>query len=223
MLTDTQIESLAEKMNIPLATVCFKDDLLYFKKITYNKGYIINLQDSHDENGNPNSGSHYTALYVKKYDNGTIEPIFFDPFGVEPSESIKKFVKKFTGKYLPYTKKDIQSLLNFSCGFFCLAFLYYISSPTFQYRPQNTTLYENVEGFLDLFDDLNKSTDFKGNEFVLRHFFRSEDPKLRKEIDVISQPNRILTEDEKPNNEEAFEFSLKVNNKGDVVRGVNSI
>ena len=37
-----------------------------------------------------------------------------------------------------------------------------------------------------MFDDLNKSVDFKKNEYILKHFFRSEDPSLRKEIDVIT-------------------------------------
>jgi hypothetical protein len=44
---------------------------------------------------------------------------------------------------------------------------------------------------MEMFDDLNKSIDFKKNEYILKHFFRSEDPSLRKEIDVIT------SEDEK--------------------------
>jgi hypothetical protein len=39
---------------------------------------------------------------------------------------------------------------------------------------------------LDCFDDLNKSKDFKKNEFILKHFFRSKDPSKRREIDVIT-------------------------------------
>jgi len=38
-----------------------------------------------------------------------------------------------------------------------------------------------------MFDDLNKSVDFKKNEYILKHFFSSEDPSLRKEIDVITE------------------------------------
>jgi hypothetical protein len=196
MLTDVEIEDLATKMSIPLAFCGFKDDLLT-TKLVFNQGYIINLEDSIDENGNRNTGSHWTSLIVRKYSNGTIEPIFFDPFGVEPSECIKSFVKKYTGKYLPYTKKDIQSLLNFSCGWYSLSFLYYMLSPTFLYRSPHSTLYENVGDYLDMFDDLNTSCDFKKNEYILRMFFRSKDPKLRKEIDVISNPNRIINQDDK--------------------------
>jgi hypothetical protein len=39
---------------------------------------------------------------------------------------------------------------------------------------------------MDMFDDLNKSCDFKKNEYILKYFFRAEDPSLRKEVDVIT-------------------------------------
>jgi hypothetical protein len=56
MLTDTQLEQLSRKMNFPLVGVFFKDELP--KKMQYNKGYIINLDDSIDENGEENDGTH---------------------------------------------------------------------------------------------------------------------------------------------------------------------
>jgi hypothetical protein len=39
--------------------------------------------------------------------------------------------------------------------------------------------------------------DFKKNEFILKHFFRSADPKLRTEIDVIKPIDSITKESEK--------------------------
>jgi hypothetical protein len=48
-----------------------------------------------------------------------------------------------------------------------------------------------------MFDDLNKSVDFKKNEYILKHFFRSTDPKLRKAIEVIAPIDKITSEDEK--------------------------
>ena len=39
--------------------------------------------------------------------------------------------------------------------------------------------------FLSLFDDLNKSIDWKKNEYVLKMFFQSNDPALRKTITVL--------------------------------------
>ena len=46
---------------------------------------------------------------------------------------------------------------------------------------------EDQDTFLDTeikFVDLNKSTDFQQNEWILKHFFQAKDPNLRKEIDL---------------------------------------
>lgn len=188
MLTDGQIKELSTRMSFPLEMVCFKDELP--KKIKYNTSYVINLDNSIDEEGNENEGSHWTCLQVNKYPNGQIEPIFFDPYGAPPSENIKKFVRENTGKYLPYTNKDIQSLMNNACGFFVCAFLHFINS--WEHRTKD--LYKDVELFMSYFDDLNKSIDWKKNEYILRMFFQSKDPRHRKEIQILS--NKIMDEDE---------------------------
>ena len=180
-LTDTQITSLCKRMNIPLAEIVFKDELN--APLEYNKAYFVNLEDSKDEDGRENDGTHWTFLQLVKYPNGKIEKIFFDPYGAPPSENIKKAVNETTKTQgLPYTEKDIQSLMNNACGFYCLALGHFINSS--KYR--SGSLYDDVNDFMDMFDDLNKSCDFKKNEYILKHFFRSEDPTLRKEIDVIT-------------------------------------
>jgi len=189
MLTDHQITDLAKMMQFPLEGVYFKDELP--KKLKFNTGYVINLQDSEDEDGCSNSGTHWTCLQVNKYPSGLIEPLFFDPYGVAPSESVKKFVKDGCGKHLPYTEKDVQSLMNNACGFYCCAFLHYVNA----YELRKKDLYVDASDFLELFNDLNKETDYKYNEFVLKHFFRSNDPAKRKAIEVID-PDRIDGEDE---------------------------
>lgn len=180
MLTNEQLEDLAKRMNFKVEGVYFKNELP--KKLKYNIGYIINLQNSEDEDGNDNDGTHWTALQVNKYPSGLIEPIFFDPYGAPPSESIKKFVKDGCGKHLPYTQKDIQSLMNNACGYYCCAFLHFIN--TFDKRSKD--LYVDVSDFLELFNDLNVKNDYKYNEFVLKHFFRSADQKKRRDIEVIT-------------------------------------
>ena len=191
MLTDRQLTELCSKMNVPLETICFKDELP--NKIAYNKAYIINLDNSIDEEGNESEGTHWTCLQVNKYPDGRIEPIFFDPYGAPPSENIKKFVMDNCGKKLPYTTKDVQSLMNNACGWFCCAFLHYINA--WEHRTKD--LYDDVACFLEYFDDLNKSVDWKKNEYVLKMFFQSSDPKLRKAIEVISHPDEIRNQDEK--------------------------
>ena len=188
-------------MRIPLGGILFKDEL--HAPLEYNKAYIVNLQDSTDDDGNDNDGTHWTFLQLVKYPNGKIEKIFFDPYGAPPSTNIKKAVEETTKtKGLPYTEKDIQSLMNNACGWYCLALGHFVNASNFR----SGSLYDDVACFMDMFEDLNKSIDFKKNEYILKHFFRSEDPTLRKSIEVITSedekggidpfkndPNRIKT------------------------------
>jgi len=178
MLTDSQLHVLCRKMSIPLEEICFKDEL--HGKLQYNKAYIINMQDEHDGNGLQNSGTHWVCFFVKKYPNGNIDPIYFDSYGQPPPEDVKSFVKSNCNKYLPYTTKDIQSLMSNVCGWFVCAFLYSITNP----RMCTGNLYHDVDNFLNLFDDLTKSHDFKKNEYILKNFFRSEDSTKRTPIDI---------------------------------------
>jgi len=191
-LTDSQIKELCKKMSIPLAECVFKDELQ--SPLQYNKSYIINMENSEDENGNQNDGSHWVFLQCNKYPNEKVECIYFDPYGQPPPEHVKEVVKKTIGKSgLPYTEKDVQSLMNNACGFYCLALGHFINAS--KYR--SNSLYHDVTTFLEMFDDLNHSIDFKKNEFILKHFFRSEDPSLRKDIDVIKPIESVSSEDEK--------------------------
>lgn len=191
-LTDRQIKELSKRMNIPLAGVFFKDELP--KNILPNKTYIINLEDSVDEYGNENDGTHWVMAQISQYPNGKKASIYFDPYGQPPPEIVKERFTKVSGmKSLPYTEKDVQSLMNNACGFYCLALAHFINSS--QYRRGD--LYEDVNEFMEMFDDLNKSVDFKKNEFILKHFFRSSDPEKRVEIDNIKPIDSITSEDEK--------------------------
>jgi len=182
-------------MNVPLAGCFFKDELP--KNLTPNKVYIINMEDSEDDNGNQNQGTHWTMAYIRETPNGKLQPIYFDPYGCPPPENVKNNISKQTKMNCPYTHKDIQSLMNNACGFFCLACAHFICSN--KYR--SGTLYDDIDTFLDMFDDLNKSIDWKKNEYILKHFLLSEDPTMRKTVDVLSHTHsdyeRILKEDEK--------------------------
>ena len=190
MLTDIQIKDLAKKMDIPLVFCGFKDELAT-EKLQYNKSYIINLEDEFDDKGNQNEGTHWICGQVNKYPNGKIERIFFDSYGAPPAEEIKKFLGQ--GHYVPYNKKDIQSLMNGACGWYALAFLHYINS----FEGRTNDLYSDVEDFLSLFNDLNVSCDFKANEYMLKQFFRSKDASKRTPVEVFADPNSISSEDKK--------------------------
>ena len=203
-LTDTQITDLCKRMRIPLGGVYFKDELP--SKLDFDKSYFINMEDSVDEEGNENDGSHWCFAQIRKYPNDKLESIYFDPYGQPPAENVKKILKDSTGHNgVPFTEKDVQSLMNNACGFYCLAMAHYINASG--YRSNN--LYTDVDDFMDMFDDLNKSCDFKKIEFILKHFFRSEDPKLRREIDVIKPIESISSEDEK-GGKDAFKMEVEV-------------
>lgn len=185
-LSDSQIQDLCKKMLIPFAECCFKNELE--APLEFNKSYFINIEDSHDEDGNENDGTHWTFLQCNKYPNDKIESIYFDSYGMPPPKNVKDVVEETTGKKgLPYTERDVQSLLNNACGYYCLALGHYINSSP--YRTGH--LYKDVNDFVDMFDDLNVSIDFKKNEFILKHFFRSSDANKRVpiEIDNISKDN----------------------------------
>lgn len=180
MLTDSQIEELCVRMNIPLAPkkgISFKSEIKA-KDLEYNKSYFVNLDDEYDDKGKLNSGSHWTCFQIVKYPNGNVAPMYFDPFGIGPPEIIKEEVMKFCKKKLPYSTKDIQSMMANACGWYCCAYLHYINN--FSHRCGD--IYDDTETFLSYFDDLNKSSDFMKNEFILKQFFQSKDPNTRREI-----------------------------------------
>lgn len=193
MLSNFEIISLAEKMNMPLARICFKNQLLD-EPLRYNIGYIINSQNDKDEDtGDENGGMHWTALYIAKNKNGRIEPLFFDSFGMPPAEDIKKFVAPHK---LPFFTKDIQSLMADCCGFYALAFCYFVSCSTIG---RTGDIYTDGETFIDLFDDLNTSKEWKKNEWVLSQFFQAKDASQRKVINVFcedkqSQENQNMSQ-----------------------------
>jgi hypothetical protein len=182
MLSNYQIEDLAQRMNIPLAFVGFKDQLKD-ERLEYNKSYVINLDDEFDEDGKRNEGSHWTCFQVNKLEN-KIQGIYFDSYGIKYPEIVKEFV----GKDIPYNTKDIQSAMGNACGFFCLAFLHYINT----YENRVRDLYDDTEDFLDLFVDLNISVDWKQNEYMLKMFFQSSDVEKRKPIEVFYNVNNII-------------------------------
>ena len=189
-LTDTQIFDLAKRMKIPLVFCGFKDELLE-NKLQYNKSYIINMENEFDEDGERNSGSHYTCFQVNKYANGKTQGLYFDSFGIAPPQVVEDFI----GNKLPYSTKDIQSLMNSACGWYCLAFLHFINSS----ESRTGDLYTDGGQFTDLFDDLAVSKDHLKNEFILKHFFRSEDESKRTPVELNihkADPESIWKEDD---------------------------
>ena len=82
--------------------------------------------------------THWTCMQVN------IRVIKSDPYSLTLMALLAK--KKFvdTGKKLPYTEKDVQSLMNNACGYYYAAFLHYINA--WQHRTKD--LYSDVDMFL---------------------------------------------------------------------------
>ena len=55
-----------------------------------------------------------------------------------------------------------------ACGWFCLAYLHFINK--FYNRTGN--IFTDSSLFLDLFEDLDKSVDWKKDEYILKLFFQ---------------------------------------------------
>ena len=191
-LTDTELKSLAKRMGFKLEHVVFKSQLEEMD-VEYNCPYIINLENEYSEDGKPNSGTHYTALFIQKNNKGEVKPCYFDSYGVGPPIEVLEFVGR---KHVPYNTKCVQSIMSSVCGYYCLSFLYFINK--FEHRSGD--IYNDCENFSDLFNDLNTSSDWKANEYMLKHFFQSSDPEHRRKnpVEVFSDFKIIGSESNAP-------------------------
>ena len=177
MLSDIQVRSLAQRMDIPLAFCSFKSNLAR-ETLEFGKGYVVNMQSTTDpETGKENEGSHYVCFQCNRYPSGEKQCIYFDSFGMPPPQEIIDFCAPVK---VHWNTKDIQSLMADCCGYYCLAFLHFINACPHR----SGHLFCDSEQFTDLFDDLNKEKSHLRNEYTLRHFFRSSDPAKRKDIEV---------------------------------------
>jgi hypothetical protein len=115
-----------------------------------------------DENNKKNTGSHWVALIIDDNKQG----IDFEYYGLEPPKEIENLLKSNQYK-IGNTTKNIQSLMNNLCGFFCHGFIYFLHKSMF--RTKNIIYDASI--FIDLFEDLEKVNDIFKNEYVLLLFF----------------------------------------------------
>ena len=166
MLSNNDLQNIGEKMNIPLSdSIGFKNELP--KRIKPGVFYITNLEDDEDERGN-NGGSHWVSFQVREPNNGNTNAAYFDSYGKPPPLIIKKAIKESFGDIPVWVnKKDVQSLVADTCGYWCLAFGHYVNDDRFRTK----SLKRDAEEFVSFFDDLNESNNFMKNEWILKHFF----------------------------------------------------
>jgi hypothetical protein len=185
MLSNHEIGELVEKLNIPNFKGCFYKDKL--KEIHPNSSYIINLNSELDEKGNMNKGSHWTCIVTDDMHRA----IYCDSYGENAPNEIKNLLKSNQYK-IGHTSKNIQSLMSNLCGFFCLAFIYFLTVSKFR----TCNIINDASIFLDLFEDLDKVNDVYKNEFILSLFFTDKQSKKL----LLGNNNINLSKDNKLTN-----------------------
>jgi hypothetical protein len=148
MLSNFDLENILKTYNVPVVSVCMKDEL---PNKVVNGNYIINLQSS-----TAGKGTHWLGLIIKNK-----ESFFFDSFGAPPSQEIIDFVKKRKGCKLAFNNWIIQSLESENCGYFVSSFLIYMNR-----HLKNQSLFQIADDYIDGYVD-----DTKTNDKILKHFF----------------------------------------------------
>jgi hypothetical protein len=135
VLTNLDLFEIVDEIGLKnFIGVFMKDELLKLPK-KYVGNYIINLQSSTDGNG-----THYCALKI--YNDG--RTLWFDPFGFESPKEVDKYV----GGKIPYSDKTIQNINTSICGFYCIAFLYYMTK-----KEGNKNYLDTYQDFTEMFDN----------------------------------------------------------------------
>ena len=118
ILSNVDIINIAKTIDLkPLIYVGYKDLLNTVpKKDRLNKFYIINLQSS-----NQGNGSHWCC-----FSTFPKHCVYGDSYGIVPPTNIINFIESLGIKKIAYWYKQIQSIRQTYCGWFCLMFLDYL-------------------------------------------------------------------------------------------------
>ena len=123
-ITNIEIEEICKSVNLPLISVCSKDQLPSRRIVG---SYYINLQNS-DEG----SGTHW--VFARIFPCG--KAIYFDSFGIAMPVEVEEFLKPF--KPIPYSNRQIQDIKSELCGRFCLLCDYFFSYQLKEILPTST-------------------------------------------------------------------------------------
>ena len=78
-------------------------------------------------------------------------------------KTLKKIVEKRYKRIIQYTTKDIQSLMDSVCDWYCCSYLFFVHN--FAQRTKDISYDTAI--WLDFFNDLAEVSDYKKNIFVL--------------------------------------------------------
>ena len=135
-LTNFDLENLCNIYKINLIQCTGKDGLIGKPR---NGCYIINLNDSNE------GGSHWTCFYIR---DGHCA--YFDSFGCICPYNVSRFLKQSHIRTV-YNTSQIQELTDDHCGYYCIAFLYYMSN----HKGKLKFLLNQFDGIFDLKETKN--------------------------------------------------------------------
>jgi hypothetical protein len=152
MITNFDIEEMAEGLKLPIVGV-FSKDRLPQKRIVGS--YYINMED-HDKGG----GTHW--VFARIFPNG--KAIYFDSFGVQTPEQVRDFLKPFS----PFacSHRQIQDIQSQNCGRFCILLDYYFTHGLCKTKKCKCDIDEKYDDWLNSW-----SIDTKLNDKILKERF----------------------------------------------------
>ena len=113
MLSNFDIEDIAEHYGFPLTAVVMKDELQTLPPL--NGNYVINLESS-----THGDGTHWLALLI----HGK-QCLYFDSFGILPPTEVINFCRRIKNSHLAFSMMAIQHIDAETCGWFgCGLFIY---------------------------------------------------------------------------------------------------
>ena len=136
-LSNYDLESILDKLNIPFKNCYSKDELT--SQLFTDGYYVINLEN-HNENG-----SHWTALIREKNN-----VFYVDSFGTPPPENIFRRCKQMKLQIF-YNNVGFQNIKSNLCGYFCIALFCFLD----KHKKKNT--FDNIQSYTDMYDEDNTS------------------------------------------------------------------
>ena len=131
-LTNFDIIDLCNHLDIPLI-MCVPKNMLTGKP--RDGAYIVNLNDQGQ------AGSHWVAFFIRAK-----HCVYFDSFGIICPPAVSQFLMQSKIKTI-YNVTDIQNLADSHCGYYCVAFCYFMSvhkTPNLGLLLNNFTLMFNI-------------------------------------------------------------------------------
>jgi hypothetical protein len=154
MLTNFQLEDMADYYGVPLTDVVMKNEL---NNKVIDANWIINLASA------PSTGTHFLGLITRGK-----QSFYFDSFGAPPPEEIIHYVKQRKGSHLGYNNSIIQDLESSNCGYYSFLFLLYMKN----HLKNHKSIYDCADEFIKHFAD-----DTKKNDAILAKLMLNNLPK----------------------------------------------